>query len=188
MQHLDLSGNRLGSAGAKALAEAFPVGLQHLDLERNSLGAEGAKALVKAWKAVVPASMQHLDLAGNGVGRAVLAAPTPGLYRVTDGALTALATKGALNPLEFRDLRASAGKVQAAAKASGGGVHWIAKGIPDFRRTRPGRDSHGRGWAGLVANRSFVVSGLVQAPLLTGVLVMILVLGGLMAAWHREGR
>ena len=104
--------------------------------------------------------------AGSGVGRAVLAAATPGVYRVTDGALTALATKGVLNPLEFRDLRASAGKVQAAAKASGGGVHWIAKGIPDFRRTRPGRDSHGRGWAGLVANRSLVVSGLVQAPLL----------------------
>jgi len=157
-----------------------------LAVERRSLESDPAKVTV-----TLPSGETRtlvLKDAGNGVGRAVLAAPTPGLYRVTDGALTALATKGALNPLESRDLRASAGKVQAAAKASGGGVHWIAKGIPDFRRTRPGRDSHGRGWAGLVANRSFVVSGLVQAPLLTGVLVMILVLGGLMAAWHREGR
>jgi hypothetical protein len=157
-----------------------------LAVERRSLESDPTKVTV-----TLPSGETRtlvLKDAGNGVGRAVLAAPTPGLYRVTDGALTALATKGALNPLEFRDLRASAGKVQAAAKASGGGVHWIAKGIPDFRRTRPGRDSHGRGWAGLVANRSFVVSGLVQAPLLTGVLVMILVLGGLMAAWHREGR
>jgi hypothetical protein len=112
----------------------------------------------------------------------------PGLYRVSDGIVTALATMGALNPLELRDLRASAGKVKAVAKASGGGVYWIDKGIPDFRRTRPERDSHGDGWAGLIANRSFVVSGLVQAPLLPGILVMILVLGGLMAAWHREGR
>ncbi|NQV82864.1 MAG: hypothetical protein HQ494_03495 [Rhodospirillales bacterium] len=124
----------------------------------------------------------------NGAARAVMEAPWPGLYRVSDGTLTALATKGALNPLEFQDLRASADKVRAVVKASGGGVHWIAKGIPDFRRSRPGRDSHGDGWAGLRANQSYVVSGLVQVPLLPGILFMILVLAGLMAAWHREGR
>ncbi len=128
-----------------------------------------------------------LEGAENGSAHAVMKASGPGLYRVSDGAVTALATMGALNPLEFRDLRASAGKVEAVAKATGGGVYWIANGLPDFRRIRPERDSHGNGWAGLTANRSFVVSGLVQSPLLPGILVMILVLGGLMAAWHREG-
>ncbi|MFQ5765697.1 MAG: hypothetical protein ACE5GT_12280, partial [Rhodospirillales bacterium] len=107
---------------------------------------------------------------------------------VTDGTQTALATLGVLNPLEFQDLRASADKVRAVAQASGGGVHWIADGMPTFRRTRPGRDSTGEGWVGLVANRSFVVSGLAQVPLLPGWLVMALALAGLMTAWYREGR
>jgi hypothetical protein len=172
------------------------------DLDEESLKAEiqGARLIVQR-RSLQPGPAQVtvtlpsgetrtlvLKDAENGVARATLPAPGPGLYRVSDGAQTALATKGALNPLEFRDLRAGAEKVRAAAKASGGGVHWIAGGIPDFRRTRPGRDSHGNNWAGLIANRSFVVSGLTQVPLLPGILVMILVLGGLMAAWRREGR
>jgi hypothetical protein len=157
-----------------------------LYVERRSLDIVAAKVTVT----LPSGETRTLDLEDtkNGTARAVMKAAGPGLYRVSDGIVTALATMGALNPLELRDLRASAGKVKAVAKASGGGVYWIDKGIPDFRRTRPERDSHGDGWAGLIANRSFVVSGLVQAPLLPGILVMILVLGGLMAAWHREGR
>ena len=122
------------------------------------------------------------------VARAVMDVKETGLFKVSDGTQTALATFGTLNPMELSDLRASAGKVRALVKASGGGIHWIAKGIPELRRTRPGRDSAGRGWIGLVANRSFVVTGLAQVPLLPGFLVLILVVGGLMAAWHREGR
>lgn len=155
-------------------------------IERRSLDIATAKVTVT----LPSGETRTLDLeeTENGSGRAEMTAPGPGLYRVSDGTETALATMGVFNPLEFRDLRASAGKVKAVAKASGGGVYWIARGIPDFRRTRPERDTHGDGWAGLNANRSFVVSGLVQAPLLPGILVMILVLGGLIAAWHREGR
>ena len=103
-------------------------------------------------------------------------------------AAAALATAGALNPLELSDLRASADKVRAVTEASGGGIVWIADGMPEFRRTRPGRDSAGRGWIGLVANESFVVFGLAQVALLPDFLVLVLVLGGLMSAWYREGR
>jgi hypothetical protein len=129
----------------------------------------------------------RLEDAGNGVWKGVMAVTASGLYKVSNGTQTALATLGALNPLEFQDLRASAEKIRPVVEASGGGIHWIDKGLPDFRRTRPGRDSHGDGWVGLVANQSFVVSGLAQVSLLPGYLVMILVLGALMAAWYREG-
>ncbi|MCH7865008.1 MAG: hypothetical protein IIC56_07335 [Proteobacteria bacterium] len=131
-----------------------------------------------------------LDLkAGDGgAAQGTIEATEPGLYRVSDGTQTALAAAGALNPLELSDLRASADKVRAVTEASGGGIVWIADGMPEFRRTRPGRDSAGRGWIGLVANKSFVVSGLAQVPLLPDFLVLILVLGGLMSAWYREGR
>ena len=131
-----------------------------------------------------------LDLKDTGAGTAsgFIKASMPGLYRVSDGSVTVLETMGTLNPLEFRDLRASADNIGDVAKASGGGLHWIINGIPNFRRTRPQRDSHGESWVGLVANQSFVVSGLVQAPLIPGLWVMILALGGFILAWHREGR
>ncbi|MBL6947645.1 MAG: hypothetical protein ISR51_03115 [Rhodospirillales bacterium] len=157
-----------------------------LIVERRSLKPEAMKVTV-----TLPGGENRtLELkdSNDGVGRAVMSAAGPGLYRVSDGTQTALATMGALNPLEFRDLRATDEKLRPTAKASGGGVYWIAQGLPDFRRTRPERDSSGVGWAGLTANRSFVISGLAQVPLLPGLLVMILVLGGLMTAWHREGR
>ena len=124
----------------------------------------------------------------GGATRAVLDVKETGLYKVTDGTQTALATKGALNPLELQDLRASADRVLGVVKASGGGIHWIANGVPELRRTRPGRDSAGYGWIGFIANKSFVVSGLAQVPLLPGFLVLILVMGGMMMAWYREGR
>jgi hypothetical protein len=157
-----------------------------LQVERRSLDDKRVRVTVS----MPSGETRTLELGegGDGAGRAAMAITVPGLYRVSDGARTALATLGALNPLEFRDLRASADKVKTVVKASGGGIHWITRGMPEIRRSRPGRDSAGQGWIGLVANRSFIVSGLAQVPLLPGWLVMVLVLGGLMAAWHQEGR
>ncbi|MDA1090628.1 MAG: hypothetical protein O3A85_09990 [Proteobacteria bacterium] len=157
-----------------------------LQVQHRSLDAE-APPDVTVTKPSGQTQPLRLEDAGNGVWKGAMAATASGLYKVTDGTQTALATLGALNPLEFHDLRASAEKIRPVAEASGGGIHWINKGLPDFRRTRPGRDSHGDGWVGLVANHSFVVSGLAQVSLLPGYLVMILVLGALMAAWYREG-
>ena len=129
-----------------------------------------------------------LEKAGDDPGKATLEVKDPGLYKVSDGLLTALAIKGVLNPLEYSDLRASGDKIRPVAAASGGGVYWLEHGVPDIRRTRPGRDSAGKGWIGLTANRSFVVSGLAQVQIFPGILVMVVVLGGLMVAWYREGR
>ncbi len=61
-------------------------------------------------------------------------------------------------------------------------------GPADLRRTRPGRTTSGRGWMGFVRNGSYVVTGVTGVPLLPGFLVLVLVVGGMMAAWYREGR
>ncbi len=157
-----------------------------LRITRYSLDATMPEVMV-TWPSGKTATL-GLKAGDGGATLGTVEATEPGLYQVSDGTQTALATAGALNPLELSDLRASADKVRAVTEASGGGIVWIADGIPEFRRTRPGRDSAGRGWIGLVANESFVVSGLAQVPLLPDFLVLVLVLGGLMSAWYREGR
>ena len=72
LTRLDLRGNRIGSEGAAALA-ALPA-LTYLDLSFNEVRPEGAAALAGA-----PA-LAHLDLSGNpigGVGAAALGALVP---------------------------------------------------------------------------------------------------------------
>jgi len=123
-----------------------------------------------------------------GADELIIEAPETGLYRIDDGTHTALAAAGSLNPVEFADLRSTDEILRPLSKATGGGLHWITEGIPDLRRTRPNRDSSGRGWLGLTANKASVVTGLTQIPLLPAFVFLPLVLLGLMAAWWREGR
>jgi hypothetical protein len=58
----------------------------------------------------------------------------------------------------------------------------------DVRRVRPGRAMTGRDWMGLAQRGDYDVVGVETTPLLPGVLVLLLGIGGLMAAWRREGR
>ena len=112
----------------------------------------------------------------------------PGLYRVDDGSRTALAAAGALNSIEMADLRATAARLAPFARETGGGVAWIASGVPEIRRTRSGRDTAGRGWIGLRRNEAYAITGVAETPLLPGPLALALILGALAAAWWWEGR
>ena len=133
-----------------------------------------------------PAGVAPAPLAG--LARAAVPVEETGLYRVEEGNLRTMAAAGALNPLELSDLRATPELLKPLAQATGGGVYWLADGVPDVRHTKPGRDASGRGWIGLRKNDAFVVSGVSQVPLLPGLLVLLLAVGGLMGAWWREGR
>ena len=96
---------------------------------------------------------------------------------------------GEINPLEFADLRASADPLAPLVRATTGAVLWLAEEpAPAVRMVRPGRDTAGRGWIGLVANDDYVVTGIHQVPLMPALLVLALALGGLMLAWRAEGR
>jgi hypothetical protein len=111
-----------------------------------------------------------------------------GLYRVTDGTRTALAAAGPLNPIEFADVRSTPEKVGPIAAASGGGVFWAGTGaIPEIRRVSPERSAAGRNWMGFRANGDYTVTGFSETPLLPGIAALLLIVGGLLAAWRREG-
>jgi hypothetical protein len=58
--------------------------------------------------------------------------------------------------------------------------------MPEFRRVRPGRLTAGPGWFGLVENRDFTVASVREAPMLPGLLLLVLGLGALMLAWRAE--
>ena len=157
-----------------------------LRVKRNSLSEKSAEVSV-----TLPSGRKRrLVLGDHGKGSATAALPVTesGLYRVDDGRRAVLVAAGALNPLEFADLRATADVVAPLVRARGGGIHWIGEALPNIRRVRPDRDSAGRGWIGLRANHAYNVTGVAQTPLLPPLAVLALALLAMMAAWWREGR
>ena len=72
---------------------------------------------------------ETVKLTPTAPGRATVTLPaaTPGVWQVTDGGRTAYAAAGAANPPEFADLRATAALMRKLARASGGGVHFMAR-------------------------------------------------------------
>src|SRR5207302_5083732 len=124
-----------------------------------------------------------------GVWRASAKADEPGLYRVTDGTLNAVAASGPLNPREVADIRATGAILQPIAHASSGSVHWLVDGgVPQIRRVKPGRAASGSGWIGLRLNGAYRVTEIEQEPLLLVWLSLVLVLGSILLAWRLESR
>lgn len=112
-----------------------------------------------------------------------------GLYRLRDGNLSTVAAVGPLNPKELSDVRATTSLLKPLTDMNRGTIAWIARdGMPDIRRTRPGRTAAGNGWIGIQANESYTVRATRQTPLLHPALALVCILGGLMAGWRREGR
>jgi hypothetical protein len=111
-----------------------------------------------------------------------------GLYRVTDGTLTAVTAAGPLNPKEVADIRATDAILKPVADASGGSVHWLSDGVPDIRRVSPGENASGSGWIGLRSNGAYRVTAVEQHDLLPPWLALILIGGTLLLAWRVEGR
>lgn len=135
-------------------------------------------------------SNQSLTLSPDTGGRSTGSLPIGemGLYRVTDGSRTALAAAGPLNPIEFADVRTTQEKLAPVVAATGGGIFWVGSGtMPEIRRVSPDRAAAGRNWMGLRANGDYTVTGFSETPLLPGIAALLLIVGGLLAAWRREG-
>jgi hypothetical protein len=135
-------------------------------------------------------SSRRLTLAPETGGRSSGSLPISemGLYRVTEGTRTALAAAGPLNPIEFADVRTTPENLAPIVAATGGGIFWASTGnIPEIRRVAPERAAAGRNWMGLRANGDYTVTGFSETPLLPGIAALLLIVGGLLAAWRREG-
>ncbi len=158
-----------------------------LQITRRSLAEELPGITV-----TLPSGEQRsLTLTPDGPGRAgaLLAVEEDGLYQITDGTLTTLAAAGPLNPLELRDPRSSGALVQPLTRESGGTVRRLAgQDLPELRKVSATRDRFGRNWIGVKRGDGYVVTGVLQIPLLPALLVLLVALGTAVLAWQREGR
>ncbi len=127
-----------------------------------------------------------------GLWRAVTTANELGLWRATDGKLTALANVGPANPREFTEVTSTTDVLQALSKATGGDVRRLASASGlDIPRVVPVRSSttfKGDDWIGLKMRDVSVVRGIGVLPIFAGLIGLLLLIGSLAATWAREGR
>jgi hypothetical protein len=154
--------------------------------ERRTM-ADSAKPVTLTYPSGKTATLTMVKIE-PGVWRAKARADELGLYRLTDGTLTAVAAAGPLNPKEVADMRATDTVLQPIADASGGSVHWLTDGVPDVRRVGASGSAAGSNWLGLRANGAYRVTSVEQRPLLPGWVALLLLLGTLLLAWRVEGR
>ena len=119
-----------------------------------------------------------------------MAANELGLWRATDGKLTALANVGPANPREFTEVTSTTNVLSALTNATGGGSRRHGRQLPQLPRVVPVRTSttfKGDDWIGLKMRDVSVVRGIGVLPIFAGLIGLLLLVGALAATWAREG-
>jgi len=112
----------------------------------------------------------------------------PGLHRLADGKLEAVAAAGSADAKEAADVIATANKLAPVAKATGGGIAWLEDGMPRMVMAAAGRQTSGAGWLGFKANGAYRVTAITEIPLFATLLSLGVLLLAVCAMWYREGR
>jgi hypothetical protein len=115
-------------------------------------------------------------------------APDMGLYRLTQGELTAVIAVGPSAPREFEQTIASDTVLAPVVEATRGGILRLEDGAPDIRAVREGRIAAGRGWIGITPRNAYVTQDVSIAPLLPAWALLLLASALVVGAWLREGR
>jgi hypothetical protein len=127
-----------------------------------------------------------------GLWRTSLTANELGLWRATDGKLTALANVGPANPREFAEVTSTTDVLHALSNATGGDARRLADGsnltIPRVVPVRTSSTFKGDDWIGLKMRDVSVVRGIGVLPVFAGLIGLLLLVGSLAVTWAREGR
>lgn len=134
-----------------------------------------------------------LDTAEPGVWRTSVAVNELGLWRATDGKLSALVNVGPANPREFTEVTSTTEALAALTKATGGDVRRLADAgaavrLPRVVGMRSSNSYSGEDWIGLKIREASVVRDVGVLPIFAGLLGLLLLIGSLAATWLREGR
>jgi len=127
-----------------------------------------------------------------GLWRSAVTTNELGLWRATDGKLTALANVGPANPREFAQVTSTTEVLGALANATGGDARRLANGnnldVPRVAAVRTSTTFKGDDWIGLKMRDASVVRGIGVLPIFAGLIGLLLLVGSLAATWAREGR
>jgi hypothetical protein len=126
------------------------------------------------------------------VWRSAVTANELGLWRATDGKLTALANVGPANPREFAQVTSTTDVLGKLAGATGGDARRLDNGngldVPRIVAVRTSATFKGDDWIGLKMRDLSVVRGIGVLPIFAGLIGLLLLVGSLAATWAREGR
>lgn len=129
-----------------------------------------------------------------GISSATVTVDDFGLYRVSDGELSALVNVGPENPREFQEVVSTPDKLKSIAEATGGTVRRIGSAgtdaviLPRFVAMRESPLYGGSDYIGFKRTGASVVTGVGVAPLAIGFLGLLVLLGSVVAGWLWEGR
>ena len=134
-----------------------------------------------------------LVAAQPGVWRSTVTANELGLWRATDGKLTALVNVGPANPREFAEVTSTTEVLGPLLAATGGDSRRLtdsgsAVTVPRVLPVRSADTFRGSDWIGLKIRDASIVRGIGVLPIFAGLLGLLLLIGSLAATWAREGR
>ncbi len=134
-----------------------------------------------------------LSAAEPGLWRSQVPANELGLWRATDGRLTALVNVGPANPREFQEVTSTTQTLAALADGTGGSVRRLAEAtggveVPRVVPVRTASTFRGDDWIGMKMRDVSVVRGIGVLPIFTGLIGLLLLVGSLALTWAREGR
>jgi hypothetical protein len=133
-----------------------------------------------------------LDAGAPGVWTKSIDVTELGLWRATDGKLTALVNVGPPNPREYAEVTSTTEAIAPIAAATGGDARRIAAAsgvnLPRVLAVRSSDTFRGEDWIGLKLRDASVVRGIGVLPMFAGLLGLLLLVGSLAATWAREGR
>ncbi len=165
---------------------------REMTVTRQSLKAENPPVTITG----PTGKTQVLSLAPGdpGLAKASLTVAEFGLYRLTDGTLSALVNVGPENPREFQEVVSTPEKLRPLAESTGGTVRRIgvsggdAVNLPRFSGMRESPLYGGSDYIGIKRTGASVVTGVGVAPLAIGFLGLIALLGSVLTGWLWEGR
>ncbi|BAT58919.1 hypothetical protein GJW-30_1_01447 [Variibacter gotjawalensis] len=126
----------------------------------------------------------------NGLWQGSIEVNELGLWRATDGKLTALINVGPANPREFAEVTSTTEVMAPIAAATGGDSRRLGNdgATPRVLGVRTSEIFRGDDWIGLKMRQATVVRGIGVLPVFAGLLGLLLLIGSLAATWAREGR
>ncbi len=163
-----------------------------IEIERQSLKGESPPVTVTAPSGAT--ETVALLAAEPGIARATVNGQELGLYRLSDGNLSALVNVGPENPREFQEVVSTPEKFRPVAEATGGTVRRIGIGkngdvvLPRIIAIGNSPVYGGAGYAAIKRSGASELKGVSLVPLAAGFLGLAALLGSVLSAWVFEGR